>query len=61
MAGMPRAATSPIALGLAAFRLWRRLPPAQRRMLLEVARTQGPRVAAAAVAAASARARHRVR
>ena len=47
MAGMPRPATSPVALGLAAFRLWRRLPPAQRRMLLEVARTHGPRVAAA--------------
>jgi hypothetical protein len=59
MAGMPRPATSPVALGLAAFRLWRRLPPAQRRMLLEVARTQGPRVAAAAVAAASTRARRR--
>jgi hypothetical protein len=51
------APTSPIALGLAAFRLWRRLPPAQRAMILEVARTRGPRVAAAAVAAASARRR----
>jgi hypothetical protein len=51
------APTSPLALGFAAFRLWRRLPPAQRAMILEVARTQGPRVAAAAVAAASARRR----
>jgi hypothetical protein len=51
--GVP-APTSPLALGLAAFRLWRRLPPAQRAVILEVARTRGPRVAAAAVAAASA-------
>ena len=52
--GMPRPA-QPVALGFTAFRLWRRLPPAQRRMLLEVARTHGPRIAAGAVAAASSR------
>ena len=51
---MLRIPKSPLALAFFLFRLWRRLPPAQRAMILEVARTRGPRVAAAAVAAASA-------
>ena len=54
---MPR--LKPVTLGFAAFRLWRRLPPAQRRMVLSLARTHGPKVAAGAVAAATSRARRR--
>ncbi len=35
-----------IALLLAAFRIWRRLPPEERRRVLDQVRTHGPRVAA---------------
>jgi hypothetical protein len=47
--GVPRM-RRPGAMGLAltAFEIWRRLPPAQRRMLLEGARKQAPKAAAAA-------------
>jgi hypothetical protein len=38
------------------YKAWRRLPPKQRRQLLDVARTHGPKVAAAAAGAAKARA-----
>ena len=44
-----------MAAGLLAYTMWRKLPPAQRRLLLNAARTHGPRVAAAAAAAAKAR------
>jgi len=63
---MPRLPKSPAAAGMLAFSLWQKLTPAQRRLLLETARTHGPKVAAAArthgpkvaaVAAAAARAR----
>lgn len=37
---------TPLGLALTAFRLWRRVPPAQRRALIEASRRQGPRVAA---------------
>ena len=47
--------TNPVAAGLFAYTLWRKLPPAQRRLLLNAALTHGPRVAAAATAAAKAR------
>ncbi len=48
--GVPRM-RRPGAMGLAltAFEVWRRLPPAQRRMLLEGARKQAPKAAAAAL------------
>jgi len=39
---------NPVAAGLAAYGLWRKLTPAQRRLLLDAARTHGPKVAAAA-------------
>ncbi len=53
---MPRLIpTNPVAAGLFAYTLWRKLPPAQRRLLLDAARTHGPRVAAAAAATAKAR------
>jgi len=41
--------------GLFAYTMWRKLPPTQRRLLLQAARAHGPRVAAAAAAAAKAR------
>ena len=37
-----------MAAGLAAYGLWRKLTPTQRRLLLDAARTHGPKVAAAA-------------
>lgn len=48
---MPRfRPTSPLGLAFSAFHLWRRLPPAQRKRVLKVARTHGPKVAAALMA-----------
>jgi hypothetical protein len=44
---MPRLPTSPIGLALTAYEIWRRLPPRQRRMMLELTRRHGPKVAAA--------------
>jgi hypothetical protein len=41
---------TPIGLTIAAWRLWRRLPPAQRRQLLRLVRRHGPRIAQAAAA-----------
>ena len=35
----------PLGLALSAYDLWRRLPPAQRRKLLEQGRKHGPRIA----------------
>jgi hypothetical protein len=53
---MPRLLpTNPLAAAWLAYTLWRKLPVAQRRLLLQAARTHGPRVAAAAAAAAKAR------
>ena len=37
-----------IGMALAAYKLWRRLPPAQRRALFDQAREHGPKAAAAA-------------
>jgi hypothetical protein len=39
---------STIGLALAAYKVWRRLPPAQRRAVLNQARKHGPKAAAAA-------------
>jgi hypothetical protein len=39
---------SPIALAFFGYRLWRRLPPAQRRRLLAAAMVHGPALAARA-------------
>ena len=48
---MPRMRpTSPIGLALTAFEIWRRLPPRQRRRVLEMTRKHGPRIAAALLA-----------
>jgi hypothetical protein len=46
-----------MAATLFAYALWRKLTPAQRRMLLSAARTHGPKLASAAASAAAAKAR----
>ena len=51
--------TSPIGIAFGAFHLWRRLPPAQRRQMIAVARTHGPKVAAALIARGKAARRGR--
>jgi hypothetical protein len=48
---MPRfRPSSPIGLAFGAFELWRRLPPAQRRLVVQAARVHAPKVAAAVLA-----------
>ena len=48
---MPRfRPTSPLGIAFGAYHLWRRLPPAQRKRVLQTARTHGPKVAAAILA-----------
>jgi hypothetical protein len=39
----------PLGLALTAYDVWRRLPPNQRRQILDVARKHGPRTAARVV------------
>ena len=46
----------PISIALTAWDIWRRLPPRQRKQILNIARKHGPKVAAK-VMQASARAR----
>ncbi len=58
---MLRIPKSPLALAFFLFRIWRRLPPAQRRMVTRLAWAYGPRIAAGAAAAATARAKRRAR
>lgn len=45
---------TPWALTIAAWDIWRRLPPQQRRQIMNAARTHGPRLAAKATVAAKA-------
>ena len=40
----------PIGMALTAFEVWRRLPPEQRRQIMDATRKQAPRAAAAALA-----------
>jgi hypothetical protein len=55
---MPRfRPTSPLGLAFGAYHIWQRLPPAQRRMVLQTARTHGPKVAAALITKSKMRAR----
>ena len=42
-------------MAFAAYRLWRRLPPAQRKALFDQARKHGPKAAAAAGAVIKSR------
>jgi hypothetical protein len=41
----------PVGIAITAWDIWRRLPPRQRKMMIDVARKQGPKIAAAALAA----------
>jgi hypothetical protein len=41
----------PLGLALTAWDIWRRLPPKQRKQVLDLARTYGPRVASRAIRA----------
>ena len=52
-----RVPKGPAAVAWMLYGTWQKLPPAQRRQLLEAARRHGPRVASAAAAAATATAR----
>jgi len=45
----------PVGLALTAWDIWRRLPPKQRKQALDLARTYGPKVAARAMRASTAR------
>jgi hypothetical protein len=45
----------PWAVAVAAWDIWRRLPPQQRRQVMTLARKHGPKVAAKAVKAARGR------
>jgi hypothetical protein len=59
---MPRLArkVGPLSLALTAWDIWRRLPPRQRKQILNIARKHGPKVAARVMQARSrARARRR--
>jgi hypothetical protein len=50
----------PLGIALTAWDIWRRLPPRQRKQLIRIARTHGPKVAARVMQARSrARARRR--
>jgi hypothetical protein len=50
----------PVTLAFALWRIWWKLPPRQRRMVLDAARRHGPRVASKAAAKATRTARSRV-
>jgi hypothetical protein len=41
----------PVGIAITAWDIWRRLPPRQRKMVIDVARKQGPKIAAAALQA----------
>ena len=43
---------STVTLAFSAYRMWRRLPPRQRKQIIEQTRKHGPRIAKAAVATA---------
>ncbi len=51
---MPRVKSKvgPLGLALTAWDIWRRLPPRQRKQILNIARKHGPRVAARVLHAA---------
>jgi hypothetical protein len=52
----------PVGIALTAWDIWRRLPPRQRKQILNVARTHGPKVASSVLkATAAARAARRRR
>ena len=52
---MPRAVRrlKPLGIALTAWDIWRRLPPRQRKQILNIARKHGPKVAAGVLRAAA--------
>jgi hypothetical protein len=59
MAKLRRFRPTPWALTVAVWDIWRRLPPAQRKQLLKLARKHGPKLATRAAKVASSRRRGR--
>jgi hypothetical protein len=59
MARFRKIRPTPWALTIAAWDIWRRLPPAQRQQLLRAARKHGPKLASRAAKAATDRRRRR--
>ncbi|HKD93631.1 MAG TPA: hypothetical protein VKB43_02860 [Gaiellaceae bacterium] len=57
--GLRRLRPTPWAITIAAWDIWRRLPPAQRRQLLILARRHGPRLAKGTAKAVTDRRRHK--
>jgi hypothetical protein len=57
--GLRKLRPTPWALTIAMWDIWRRLPPAQRRHLLMLARRHGPKLASRAAKAATDRRRRR--
>jgi hypothetical protein len=55
MPRLSRFRPTPWALTVAVWDVWRRLPPAQRRQLMKLARKHGPKLAARAVKATRSR------
>ncbi len=55
--GRSKLRPTPWALTIAAWDIWRRLPPAQRRQLLLLARRHGPKLAARTTKAVTSRRR----
>jgi hypothetical protein len=49
----------PVTVAFFAYRMWSRLPPAQRRQMIAAARKHGPKIAGAAAASARSVARTR--
>jgi hypothetical protein len=45
---MPPVPKNPVTLALALYKVWSRLPPAQRKKMLEAAQKHGPAIAAQA-------------
>jgi hypothetical protein len=54
MPKLPVKGAGPLGLALTAYDVWRRLPPNQRRLVLQQARRYGPVVAGAALKSARA-------
>ena len=56
----PTRRLGPLGIALTAWDIWRRLPPKQRKQVINIARIHGPQVAARVLAAsARMRARHK--
>ena len=55
MPRLGRLRPGPVGLAITLFDVWRRLPPKQRKQVLDLARKHGPKVASTALKAASRR------